>query len=134
MTATEPCCGYPNSTHYMGCDCREAEFAQKLAAAEARIRSLESAAAAREAVCVAHMEARVAAEERARKLEEALDRIGWHPCRRNYYSGGRSFHCPEIKSVDPRDWCPSCIANVTLGRDLAAALAPPPSAAPEVPK
>lgn len=64
-------CG-PNRTCHAACDCREARWAAKLAAAEARIRELESRANAREAEVQAHMEARYAAEERARRLEEAL--------------------------------------------------------------
>ena len=62
----------PGSSHWLGCACSESAWAEKLAAAEARIRKLESVGNAREAEVTAHMEARYAAEERARRLEEAL--------------------------------------------------------------
>ena len=35
MATTEPCCGFPNSTHYAGCTCHENGWAMRLAAAEA---------------------------------------------------------------------------------------------------
>jgi hypothetical protein len=65
-------CTQPGSTHHLACDCREAEWAAKLAAAEARIRSLEADAAIREAEVQAHMEARYAAEAALRSIEDAI--------------------------------------------------------------
>jgi len=64
-------CASPGATHHMACDCRESDWAAKLAAAEERIREMESRANAREAEVQAHMEGRYAAEERARRMEHA---------------------------------------------------------------
>lgn len=90
MTATEPCCGYPNSTHYMGCACREADFAAKLVAAD-HCRASADRALYAERCRVVDLEAKLATLQRENQML----------------------------------W--TAIAN----RDE---VAPPPSAAPEVPK
>lgn len=48
------------------------------------------------------------AHERVKELEAALREIADCICRRNWYSGGRSFDCLDITTVVP---CASCIAR-----------------------
>lgn len=54
------------------------------------------------------------AQMRAARLEAALREIADGPCRRNWYTAGRSLYCADIASVRRADWCPSCAARAAL--------------------
>jgi hypothetical protein len=71
-------CASLGATHHLGCPCHEAAWAEKLAAAEGWAAEAERLLLVHTSGSVKYQAAAMAAEERARKLEEAIvDYLEW---------------------------------------------------------
>lgn len=119
----------PTGSHHFGCDCHEAQWAEKLAAAEARIREMEEAATAREAVVLAHMEARCRAEEWTVRYEKALEDIRATAATEAVREAAALLNLTVRMRESKRACHDQSCRNVALGAEnLLSALSAPPAA------